>query len=63
MQVMIYRLVSRGTIEERMMQLTKKKMILEHLVVGRLTKANNVNQVIIRGCTLMVSEKSGKNQL
>jgi hypothetical protein len=38
-------------------------MILEHLVVGRLTKANNVNQVIIRGCTLMVSEKSGKNQL
>jgi SNF2 family DNA or RNA helicase len=46
-QVMIYRLVSRGTIEERMMQLTKKKMILEHLVVGRLTKANNVNQVIV----------------
>ncbi|KAG2604632.1 hypothetical protein PVAP13_4NG114681 [Panicum virgatum] len=43
-KVMIYRLVSRGTIEERMMQLTKKKMILEHLVVGRLTKANNVNQ-------------------
>nr|CAB3469615.1 unnamed protein product [Digitaria exilis] len=43
-KVMIYRLVSRGTIEERMMQLTKKKMVLEHLVVGRLTKANNVNQ-------------------
>ncbi|KAG2609908.1 hypothetical protein PVAP13_4KG075700 [Panicum virgatum] len=43
-KVMIYRLVSRGTIEERMMQLTKKKMILEHLIVGRLTKANNVNQ-------------------
>ncbi|KAL6861920.1 hypothetical protein ACP4OV_017620 [Aristida adscensionis] len=43
-KVMIYRLVSRGTIEERMMQLTKKKMILEHLVVGRLTKASNVNQ-------------------
>ncbi|AQL01563.1 Putative homeodomain-like transcription factor superfamily protein [Zea mays] len=43
-KVMIYRLVSRGTIEERMMQLTKKKILLEHLVVGRLTKANNVNQ-------------------
>ncbi|CAM0913118.1 unnamed protein product [Alopecurus aequalis] len=43
-KVMIYRLVSRGTIEERMMQLTKKKMILEHLVVGKLTKGNNVNQ-------------------
>ncbi|XP_020591583.1 CHD3-type chromatin-remodeling factor PICKLE-like [Phalaenopsis equestris] len=42
-KVMIYRLVTRGTIEERMMQLTKKKMILEHLVVGRL-KAQTVNQ-------------------
>jgi hypothetical protein len=29
-----------------MMQLTKKKMVLEHLVVGRL-KAQNINQVII----------------
>lgn len=43
-KVMIYRLVCKGTIEERMMQLTKKKMVLEHLVVGRLTKASNVNQ-------------------
>lgn len=44
---MIYRLVSRGTIEERMMQLTKKKMVLEHLVVGRLTKGTNIVQVIL----------------
>ncbi|PRQ42235.1 putative DNA helicase chromatin regulator PHD family [Rosa chinensis] len=42
-KVMIYRLITRGTIEERMMQLTKKKMVLEHLVVGRL-KARNINQ-------------------
>ncbi|XP_059290027.1 CHD3-type chromatin-remodeling factor PICKLE-like [Lycium ferocissimum] len=42
-KVMIFRLISRGTIEERMMQMTKKKMILEHLVVGRL-KAQNINQ-------------------
>ncbi|KAH7688333.1 DNA helicase protein [Dioscorea alata] len=42
-KVMIYRLITRGTIEERMMQMTKKKMILEHLVVGRL-KAQTVNQ-------------------
>lgn len=27
-----------------MMQMTKKKMVLEHLVVGRL-KAQNINQV------------------
>lgn len=44
-QVMIYRLITRGTIEERMMQMTKKKMVLEHLVVGRL-KAQNINQVL-----------------
>lgn len=59
MQVMIYRLVSRDTIEERMMQLTKKKMILEHLVVGRLTKANIVNQVSWGSCILMVKENLG----
>lgn len=43
-KVMIYRLVTRATIEERMMQLTKKKMILEHLVVGRLKAQQTVNQ-------------------
>lgn len=48
-QVMIYRLITRGTIEERMMQMTKKKMVLEHLVVGRL-KAQNINQVIQLDC-------------
>lgn len=46
LQVMIFRLITRDTIEERMMQLTKKKMILEHLVVGRL-KAQTVNQVLL----------------
>ncbi|CAM8893801.1 unnamed protein product [Rhodiola kirilowii] len=42
-KVMIYRLITRGTIEERMMQLTKKKMVLEHLVVGNLQK-QGINQ-------------------
>ena len=42
---MIFRLITRGTIEERMMQLTKKKMVLEHLVVGKL-KTKNINQVL-----------------
>ncbi|CAK9195050.1 unnamed protein product [Sphagnum troendelagicum] len=42
-KVMIFRLVTRGTIEERMMQMTKKKMVLEHLVVGRM-KAQIMNQ-------------------
>ncbi|XP_047161862.1 CHD3-type chromatin-remodeling factor PICKLE-like [Vigna umbellata] len=42
-KVMIYRLITRGTIEERMIQMTKKKMVLEHLVVGRL-QAENIKQ-------------------
>ncbi|XP_047326657.1 CHD3-type chromatin-remodeling factor PICKLE-like [Impatiens glandulifera] len=42
-KVLILRLVTRGTIEERMMQITKKKMVLEHLVVGKL-KSHHINQ-------------------
>lgn len=56
---MIYRLITRGTIEERMMQMTKKKMILEHLVVGRL-KAQTVNQVCTF-CAFLVLNHSNKN--
>ncbi|CAG9462529.1 unnamed protein product [Pedinophyceae sp. YPF-701] len=37
-EVMIYRLVSRKTVEERMMQRAKSKMVLEHLVVRRMGK-------------------------
>lgn len=36
--VMTYRLVTRATIEERMMQKAKDKMVLEHLVVARMGK-------------------------
>ncbi|GAX74493.1 hypothetical protein CEUSTIGMA_g1942.t1 [Chlamydomonas eustigma] len=37
--VMIYRLVSRATIEERMMQVSRKKMVLEHLVVRKMVQS------------------------
>eukprot|EP00192_Tetraselmis_astigmatica_P001503 CAMPEP_0117687286 /NCGR_PEP_ID=MMETSP0804-20121206/23042_1 /TAXON_ID=1074897 /ORGANISM="Tetraselmis astigmatica, Strain CCMP880" /LENGTH=1720 /DNA_ID=CAMNT_0005499315 /DNA_START=24 /DNA_END=5186 /DNA_ORIENTATION=- len=36
--VMIYRLVTRATIEERMMQQSKKKLMLEHVVVHKMSK-------------------------
>ncbi|XP_045799661.1 CHD3-type chromatin-remodeling factor PICKLE-like [Trifolium pratense] len=42
-KVLIYRLITRGTIEERMMEITKRKMVLEHLVVGGM-KGQNINQ-------------------
>ncbi|XP_024359262.1 CHD3-type chromatin-remodeling factor PICKLE isoform X2 [Physcomitrium patens] len=60
-KVMIFRLVTRGTIEERMMQMTKKKMVLEHLVVGRMKK-ENINQeelddILRYGAMELFSEK------
>ncbi|XP_013591527.1 PREDICTED: CHD3-type chromatin-remodeling factor PICKLE [Brassica oleracea var. oleracea] len=42
-KVMIYRLISRGTIEEKIVQICKRKMLLELLVVGKL-KAPNLSQ-------------------
>ncbi|GAU17725.1 hypothetical protein TSUD_07870 [Trifolium subterraneum] len=42
-KVLIYRLITRGTIEERMIEIAKKKMVLEHLVVGGM-KGQNINQ-------------------
>ena len=40
------RLVTRLTIEERMMQQTKKKMVLEHLVVHKMNTAADLKQVL-----------------
>ena len=40
------RLVTRLTIEERMMQQTKKKMVLEHLVVHKMNTTADLKQVI-----------------
>ena len=33
-KVMIYRFLARNTVEERILQLAKKKLLLEHVVVG-----------------------------
>ena len=44
MLILWKKLVEEENYEGRMMQMTKKKMVLEHLVVGRL-KAQNINQV------------------
>ena len=35
-EVMIYRLVTRSTVEERMVEISKGKLVLEHLVVRRM---------------------------
>lgn len=43
-KVMIYRFVSRGTIEERMIETTKQKMMLSHLVVRDENSKQIVNE-------------------
>ena len=40
-------MVTRLTIEERMMQQTKKKMVLEHLVVHKMNTAADLKQVAL----------------
>merc|ERR1719305_1233518 len=34
-EVMIYRLVTRATVEERIVEVAKRKLVLEHLVVSK----------------------------
>ena len=46
------RLVTRLTIEERMMQQTKKKMVLEHLVVHKMNTSADLKQVILHANTV-----------
>ncbi|KAJ7958522.1 CHD3-type chromatin-remodeling factor PICKLE [Quillaja saponaria] len=65
-KVMIDRLVTCGTIGERMIQMTKKKMVLEHLVVGRL-KSQNINQeelddIIRYGSKELFDDEAGKSR-
>ncbi|PSC74179.1 CHD3-type chromatin-remodeling factor PICKLE isoform B [Micractinium conductrix] len=39
--VMVYRLIARNTVEERMMQRAKSKMVLEHVVVRKLKRSGS----------------------
>ncbi|QDZ23866.1 chromatin remodeling factor [Chloropicon primus] len=43
-EVMIYRLVTRATVEERMVEVAKRKMVLEHLVVSKGGKEQTMKQ-------------------
>ena len=43
-KVMIYRLVARGTVEERVLQKAKKKLMLEEIVVSRMDKKYSMNK-------------------
>ncbi|CAA7041549.1 unnamed protein product [Microthlaspi erraticum] len=63
-KVMVYRLINRDTVEEAMMQMAKKKMLLEHLVVGNL-KAKDLTQdelddIIKFGSKELFSEENGE---
>ena len=49
-----FRLVTRLTIEERMMQQAKKKLVLEHLVVHKMNPAVDLKQVCCQSYTLRV---------
>ncbi len=37
-EVIVYQLVTKNSVEERLIQLARKKLALEHLVVGKIGK-------------------------
>ena len=41
--VMVYRLVTRNSVEERILERAKKKMVLDHLVIQRMDTSRNVD--------------------
>lgn len=43
-KVMIYRFVTRASVEERILQIAKKKLLLEHVVVQGAGRGNSMNQ-------------------
>jgi hypothetical protein len=61
---MTFRLVTRGTIEERMMQVAKGKMVLEHLVVRKAGDTAHLKQSelddILRWAAGVVGVVSGR---
>ncbi|GAB5030226.1 chd3-type chromatin-remodeling factor pickle-like [Nannochloropsis oceanica] len=43
-KVMVYRFLTRNTVEERILQLAKKKLLLEHVVVGEAGRGRKLTQ-------------------
>lgn len=44
-KVMVYRLVTRGTLEEQLIQRSKQKLMLEHLVVEKMSNSSDGNRL------------------
>ena len=42
---MVYRLVTRGTLEEQLIQRSKQKLMLEHLVVEKMSNSSDGNRL------------------
>ena len=65
-EVMIYRLVMRATVEERMVEVAKRKMVLEHLVVSKggreeALKQEEIDDVIRYGVEELFQKGEGED--
>ncbi|XP_019087304.1 PREDICTED: CHD3-type chromatin-remodeling factor CHR7-like [Camelina sativa] len=60
-KVIVYRLVHRHTVEEKIIQIAKKKMLLQHLVVGKLKQPqltqDELDEIVKHGSKELFSEK------
>lgn len=64
-KVMVYRLITRDSVEERTLQLAKKKLLLEHVVVGEAGRGRNMTQeelddVLKYGTEELFAEEEGE---
>lgn len=69
-KVMIYRLVSRGSVEERIIQIAKSKLILDHLVVSKMNgkgevalKAGELEDILKFGAKEIFEEKGENSEI
>ncbi|KAK8858724.1 hypothetical protein IAR55_002953 [Kwoniella newhampshirensis] len=65
-RVLVFKLMTKGTIEERIMNRGKKKIVLDHLVVQQMGKENeegDVDDLLLRGAEAVYGDQGGVNAL
>jgi SNF2 family DNA or RNA helicase len=55
-QVMVYRFLTANSVEERILQLAKKKLLLEHVVVGEATRYGILDLLSTQGFSIVLPE-------
>ncbi|OCF46003.1 hypothetical protein I317_00091 [Kwoniella heveanensis CBS 569] len=63
-KVLVFKLMVKGSVEENIINKGKKKMVLDHLVVQQMGKANeegDIDDLLLRGAEAVFSNEGGMN--